>query len=233
MESSKYECLFPRLEASINEMGRFYPSFSLSGSPIGTGPVAVWKGWVQPIQSAAELEQLLDDIYHDRPVYIAEGGEVLHMPGCTASHSPHEWIERLSNPYAVYKLEVKYGGGKAHPRAYVRVPSLPLRRWKHIFKDGEICPYPPWEDVWSWETNTVVDYMDHALVWLIKSTAWLQAGVWIGSELGHEPHFLLGTIGPMQGCWCGSGEQYGNCHRPSDYAKYIHNLQTINEMMKA
>src|SRR5947209_18775590 len=203
----------PRLEASIQEMGRSYPSFSLSGSPIGTGPVAVWKGWVQPIQSATNLGYLLDDIYHDRPGYIAEGAEVRHLPDCTASHSHHEWMEKLSNPYTAYKLEVKYGGGKAHPRAYVRVPALPRRRWKHIFRDGEICPYPPWKDVWSWETHTVVHYMDHALIWLIKSTVWLQAGLWIGTELGHDPRFLLESIGSAQECWCGSGEQYSNCHR--------------------
>jgi hypothetical protein len=223
---------FPRLEASIHEMKRFYPSFSLSGSPIGTGPVAVWKGWVQPIQSAANLEHLLDDIYYDRPVYVDEGGEVRHLPGCTASHSHHEWMERLSNPYAVYKLEIQYGGSKAHPRAYVRVPSLPRWRWKHIFRDGEICAYPSWEDVWSWETDTVVNYMDHALVWLIKSTVWLQARVWIGAEFGHEPLFLLEAIRPTQECWCGIGEQYGNCHRPSDYAKHLHNIENINNRMK-
>jgi hypothetical protein len=47
-----------------------YPQFSLAGAPIGTGPVPIWKGWVQPIQNRESLEQLLDDVYHNCPASI-------------------------------------------------------------------------------------------------------------------------------------------------------------------
>src|SRR5438105_14269946 len=108
-----------RLEASIEAMRDYFPEFSLSGSPIGTGPLAVWKGKVQPLRSAEHLEEILDDIYHGRPVMMCAGGVITHRPDCTAEHCRHDWMESVTAPFVEYKLEVRYGGGEAHPMAYV------------------------------------------------------------------------------------------------------------------
>lgn len=208
-----------RLEASIEAMRAYFPEFSLSGSPIGTGPVAVWKGWVQPLQSAEDVEKVLDDIYHERPVMMRAGGVVEHRPDCLIEHCRHGWMERVTTPSVKYKLEVQYDGGKAHPRAYVRSPAVPFfERRKHHFNDGALCAYPPWLGLWQWQRDTVVNFMSHAVEWLVKWTVWRQAGVWLGPEMGHEPCFLLREIRPDQECHCGSGNQYGLCHRPGDQA---------------
>jgi hypothetical protein len=205
-----------RLVASIAEMKAFYPQFSLSGSPIGTGSMAVWKGLVQPIQTRSNVVELLDDVSHDRPVEIFPGGHVEHLASCRATHAEHEWMEDISDTCMRFKLELKYGGDAAHPQAFVLEPSLPRSKWKHLFGDGSICPYPPWERVWSWTHHSVVDFMDHVLVWLIKSIVWLQARVWIGKERRHETEYLLARIDPVAQCWCSSGRQYQDCHRPKD-----------------
>jgi SEC-C motif len=207
-----------RLEASIEGMRDYYPTFSLSIVETGAGRQTVWTGRVQPIGTMDSLEELLDDIHHERPYYILPGGEVLHHPACTASHAQHGWSERLTNPHTVYELEVRYGGGRRHPRAYVRDPPPPEKNLPHTFSDGSICPYAPWHQVWLWDEHTVVNYMGHILGWLIKRTVWEQVGIWIGPEVSHDARFLLRSIGPNKQCWCGSGTKYKKCHRRSDEA---------------
>lgn len=209
----------PRLEASIEGMRDYYPAFSLSLVETGAGGLTVWTGRVQPIRTADRLEDLLDDIHQERSYYILPGGEVLHHPTCKTSHVQHGWAEKLTNPHAVYELEIRYGGGKRHPRAYVRDPVVHGKRVPHTFSDGSICPYAPWRQVWLWEKHTVVDYMGHVLGWLIKRTVWEQIDMWLGPEVSHDPRFLLRSIGPNQQCWCGSGDKYKKCHRRSDEAE--------------
>lgn len=211
----------PRLETSIAEMKQFYPQFSLSGAPLGTGPMAVWRGLVQPIQTHSNVVELLDDISCDRPVAVFPGGRVEHLADCTAGHQQRPWMEEITNPCLPFKLEVRYGGNSVHPRAYVLTPALPVSAWRHVFGDGAACPFAPWMRVWSWTMHSVVDYMDHVLLWIIKSIVWLQARTWIGKEARHEKEYLLRTIRPKDQCWCGSGSKYGSCHRSKDQREIL------------
>jgi hypothetical protein len=217
-----------RLDVSIEAMREYFPEFSLSGSPIGTGPVAVWKGWVQPIRSREYLEEILDDIYHERPVVMQAGGIIEHRTDCTANHCHHDWMEKVSNPFAKYKLEVQYGGGETHPTAYVRDPIVPFfKREKHHFKDGSLCAYPPWFDMWRWDRDTVVHFMAHTMEWLVKWTVWEQTGVWLGDEKDHNPALLLREIQPNQQCHCRSGREYGGCCRPKDQVYTMQGFQAM------
>jgi hypothetical protein len=217
-----------RLEASIEAMREYFPEFSLSGSPIGTGPVAVWKGWVQPLQSSEVLEKVLDDIHHERPVMMRAGGIVEHRSDCFTRHCHHDWMERVTNPFIKYKLEVQYGGGEAHPMAFVRAPvPLPSKERKHHFDNGSLCAYPAWQDVWRWDRDTVVGFMSHAVEWLVKWTVWEQADIWLGTEKGHTPGLLLREIHPDQQCHCRSGRKYGLCHRVADESSVMRSIEEI------
>jgi hypothetical protein len=197
-------------------MRDYYPAFSLSFKDANEDQQAVWTGKVQPIRTTERLEDLLDDIHCERPFYVLSGGEVLHHPECEAEHTSHGWAEKLTNPYAVYELEVRHGGGRRHPKVYVRDPVIPEEKRRHMFGDGSICPYAPWQPIWLWEEHTVVDYMGHTLGWLIKWMVWEQVGAWVGLEIDHDPRFLLRNIGSNKPCWCGSGKKYKKCHRASD-----------------
>ncbi|MGB7923075.1 MAG: hypothetical protein WCF57_07510 [Pyrinomonadaceae bacterium] len=217
-----------RLEASIEAMREYFPHFSLSGLPIGTGPTAVWKGWVQPIRSTDHLEELLDDLMHERPVIMKAGGIIEHNPDCAAEHCRHEWMEKVSNPFVEYKLEVQYDGGETHPSAYVRDPVVPyLKRRKHHYTDGSLCAYPSWFDMWRWDRDTVVQFMLHATEWLVKWTVWEQTSVWLGPEKDHNPGQLLREIHPEQQCHCRSGRKYGLCCRSKDEAYAMRNIEAI------
>jgi hypothetical protein len=222
-----------RLDSSIEEMRSFYPQFSLSGLPIGTGALAVWKGVVQPIQSRSGLEYLLDDLARDRSVQVFPGGAVAHSDECGASHVEHQWMEEITNPYVSFRLKVQYGGGVRHPRAYVLQPNFPNLESRHQLGDGALCAYAPWEKVWLWDKHTVVDFMDHVVIWLIKSIVWVQAHIWIGSERSHDADYLLATIEPKAPCWCGSGKQYGDCHRlRNQMALFYHETAILKELDK-
>jgi hypothetical protein len=217
-----------RLEASIEAMREYFPEFSISGSPIGTGPVAVWKGKVRPLPTAEHLEEILDDLCHGRSVVMLAGGVIAHNPDCVIEHCRHGWMERVTNPSVEYKIEVQYGGGEAHPTAYVRDPVVPhSKRKKHHYLDGSLCAYPAWFDVWRWDRDTVVDFMAHAAEWLVKWTVWGQASVWLGPEKGHDRHLLLREISPDQQCHCRSGKSYGACHRPEDESYVFRSIEEI------
>lgn len=217
-----------RLEASIESMGKYFPQFSLAGLPLGTGPTAVWKGWVQPIRSTDHLEEMLDDLFHQRPVVMKAGGIIEHDPNCTAEHCRHEWMENVSNPFVEYKLEVQYAGGDVHPSAYVRDPVVPSYKWwKHHYDDGSLCAYPSWLDTWRSDRDTVVQFMLHVSEWLVKWTVWEQANVWLGPEQDHNPGVLLREIRPEQQCHCRSGKKYGLCCRSKDEAFVMRRIKEI------
>lgn len=88
-------------------MREYFREFSLSGLSLGTGPVAVWIGWVQPIQSSERLEALLDDIHHGRPVVMQARGP---HPRGEAGFRP------ASARGAAYHLRPVLGDGRSHAR---------------------------------------------------------------------------------------------------------------------
>lgn len=200
-----------RFDASVRAMRDYYPAFTLEINATRTIPLAVWKGTVQPIQTAAHFYELLDDINNEKPVCVGDS-MVLHNHNCRARHTHRAWMDQVSNPYASYALRVSYTGGQAHPRAYIVNPAIPLNDRPHMFRDGAICAYPPWRDAWLWQCDTVVQFLDQVLIWLIKRTVWDQARVWIGAEMPHNTEFLSMIIKPDQQCWCGSGESFKDCH---------------------
>jgi len=206
----------PRLIANIQEMQQYFPNFTFSTEKVDGIEVAAWRGRVQPIQSVENLAELLDDIHFERPAQIIAGGQVRHHPDCLAIHKQHTWLGKLNNLDDSYDLVVKYDGGKAHPKAFIHNLVIPSHGPKHLFENGLICPYAPWEEVWLWERDTVVDYLGHAVTWLVKWMVWCQAAIWLGPEFAHEPAYLIRTIERNQECWCGSGKKYKRCHLPDD-----------------
>lgn len=206
-----------RLRESIEAMKVLFPDFSLALNQSRFENQAVWRGWVQPIQSEEGLIELLSDIHQVRPVYIMPGGEVRHDPSCDKEHTQYPWMKRLHDLRMSYELEVSYSGGRAHPRAVIQNLSIPPHGSKHLFQDGAICAYAPWQNVWRWHEHTVTDFLGHALVWLIKWTVWCQAKVWIGPEISHQRATLLKTIDRNTECWCGSGKKYKKCHLAKDF----------------
>lgn len=205
-----------RLEASINAMRRYFPNLSLSIRPTSSGSIAVWEGRVQPIQSPENLPELLDDIHRGRHVQIIAGGEVKHHHSCFAHHQQHRWFDQLGDLRVRYDLGVMYDGSQIHPKTFVHNLIIPPHGKKHLNNDESICPYAPWEQIWLWNRDTVVDYLGHALTWLIKWTVWCQTAIWIGPDIRHDPAFLVRTIGRNQECRCGSGKKYKKCHLSYD-----------------
>lgn len=206
-----------RLATGIEAMKEFFPDFSLSFQQNDSKCQAMWLGWVQPIQSADGLIELLDDIHQERPVHVMPGGEIRHKSSCIAIHQQYEWMNRLQGLRVSYELKVLYSGGRAHPKAFVRNLRIPPHGSNHIFQDGSICAYAPWQNVWRWNDDTVVEYLGQVLVWLIKWTIWCQAKVWIGTEVSHYPSELLQSIDRNDECWCGSGKRYKKCHLANDF----------------
>ena len=221
-----------KLDASVQAMKLNYPTFSVGGRPIGTGAEAVWKGWIQPIRSLEDLQWILADIEQNRSVRILQGGEVIHDPSCRRKHQELKWIEKLKKPDRAFKIKISYGGGKRHPRGHVIEPLIPIVERKHMFGDNAVCAYSPWENVWNWEAHTVSDFADQVVLWLIKWNVWQQTGVWLGDEMQHGKMFLYFTIAASDQCWCGSGRQYGECHRQEDEREVLRNLFALSESKK-
>ena len=207
-------------------MDDYYSSFALEVVDLPKGRMAIWTGEVQPLRTDELLFELLDDIDNDRPVYLPGGGLVIHHPHCLVwKHARREWMRKITEPFITYRLRVKYSGGPAHPRAYVVKPFLwPFKNgqfnWKHNLEDGAICGYAPHQNVWDSKQHTVVHFMSHALIWLVRWTVWDQAGVWLGAEEPHDFYHLLRAIKPEDPCHCASGKNYGDCHR-QQHLEYV------------
>lgn len=213
-----------KLNESVAAMKANYPTFLVGVCPLGTTADAIWQGWIQPIRSLENLEFLLADLAQNRSVRVLSGGEIIHHPNCQRKHPQLSWTKKLKKPDRAFKIKITYGGGSRHPKAYVLDPVIKPDESEHMFGDGSVCAYPPWQGIWDWQTNTVADFTDHIAVWLVKWNVWQQTGVWLGDEMQHGKAFLFFNIKPMEQCWCGSGKEYGACHRVNDARKAFQHL---------
>ncbi len=206
-----------RLEKSVQAMALEYPAlrFRLQESS-DNFPVGVWIGSIQPIQSEHNLLKLLDDLEHDRQVYVMRGGQLLHWSRCMAEHCIHDWTERLIDPFTEFSIEIRHNGGREHPKCFISNPYIPQEKQRHFWADGSICPFMASEDIWVWNKNTVADFMPHVIVWLARWMVWDQTGHWPGIEHQMSPQYHLANIRPGQQCWCRSGRKYYKCHMNLD-----------------
>lgn len=207
-----------RLSASIHAMAERYPLLTLISDHSDSTGVAVWEGWVQPVRSLKEFDLIVNDMHYNRPIVLSEDGEILHKPKCKGPHDKPSIRKHIGRPDRSFKVRIEYAGGPQHPRAFMLDPTLARRPGDHTYGDGASCVYPPWEDAWEWRRNTVADFTDHLLVWLVKWNVFdaTSGDLWLGPEMNHDPVFLAATINPDNQCWCGTGKRYADCHRPGD-----------------
>lgn len=206
-----------RLARSVSAMRLGYPQFAFGTEAVAGAEVGVWRGIVQPIQSVERLDDILDDIAHERVVRVV-AGEVRHHTECREEHCRHPWMNRLVVWRIRFQIEVRWDGSNADPRCWVISPPVwTLDKKKHVWGDGSICPFMS-SDAWDSNRDDVVDFMAHAAVWLVKWTPWNQTDVWIGPEHGFSPEHHIASVQPANRCWCRSGREYANCHLVSDRA---------------
>lgn len=206
-----------RLDASIQAMAQGYSQFHFQIEAGPSGDVGTWRGSVQPIKRIEELDELLDDLAHDRDVYCI-GDEIRHLQFCRAPHCRHEWMGRVGDLQTPFDLEIHYDGGPALPRCYVVSPWIPIPKRRHMWNDGAICAFLASDRVWMWHNDTVATFVPHALIWLVKWSVFDRTGSWVGAEYESDPRFHFTEIRPKDLCWCGSGAQYRKCHRKGDMA---------------
>ncbi|QQS33609.1 MAG: hypothetical protein IPM50_03220 [Acidobacteriota bacterium] len=210
-----------RLDASIKAMADRYPALTLIRDGSDASCMAVWEGWLQPIGSLRNFDLIIYDLHYNRPIMIGEDGEILHNPRCKGPHDKPSIRKYLKRPNRSFKVRIEHAGGSRHPRAFMLDPILVRRPGDHTFGDGASCAYPAWEDVWEWQRDTVADFTDHVLVWLVKWNLFDETNgkLWLGPEMNHDAFFLAATINSNSQCWCGSGKCYVSCHRAEDMVR--------------
>jgi hypothetical protein len=205
-----------RRETQITEMRQAYPSLTVATG--GRGISVVWEGWLQPLRGVEHLDSILDDLENDRVVEIVRGElyHIAHDTACTLPHGAHRLTPLLKAPVAMFRVRIEdYGDGRL-PLARVLEPEIPLAHRRHHRGPDGICSFAPWEYPWDPEASSMVEFTDHALIWLLKQTVFSQTKEWLGSETAHDPAFLLRTIKAAEQCYCGSGRPYRTCHRISN-----------------
>ena len=195
------------LRRSVDDMRRydrlvFYPE----------GHGGYWVGRVRPIPSDDGLVELLDDLEHDRDVYL-QGDRLSHLAGCERRHCRHAWMNDVQPVVdREYEIVVVYGGGPALPRCYVTDPVIPLARGGHLWReDGAMCAFLASEMGWDWRRHSVAELVPHFLIWLVRRGVFDETGHWPGSEHEHGPEYHRRVVKSGDQCWCGSGRIYDGC----------------------
>lgn len=206
----------PRLKKSIEDMAAFCPALRYASEPQGAG--GWWSGPMTPIKSIERLLDLLDDIHHNNPVYIAPGAELRHLPACHAVHCKHPWMDMVRPEELVQKFEVRiyYSGGHDDPRCLIK--GIDSTNCRHMWSDSSICPFMSSSATWDWMLDTVADFAGHVSVFLVSWMVFQRTGVWIVGEHGNSGTYHLSTIRPNDVCWCRSGKKYRKCHMQNDQA---------------
>lgn len=206
------ESLSPGLRQSQEAMAKDWPEFEFKLLRYGSIIVGSWRGWVQPIRRTDGLFELLDDLSHDRDVYLV-GEELCHLPQCGADHCRHEWMDKIADLRKPFELEIWQDMSQGPPRCWVLSPVILTT--KHMWWDWSICDSLA-SEVWLLGKQTVVSVIPDYLIWLVKWMVYDQTGEWIGTEHNNTPEYHLKIVDPSTPCWCRSGESYRKCHREKD-----------------
>lgn len=198
-------------------MRRAYPS--LLPTEHDEGARLTWEGMLCPLRSVAELDAILEDLENDRRVEIIGGefAEIVHASNCQVSHGQHHLAPLLTEIVQNFRIRIVDFGTDQQPQAIVVESPLPVTKWRHRIGDDGICVYAPWEYPWQGESSSIVEFVDHSLIFLFKQVVYLQTGVWLGRETPHDLEFLLTTISPTDRCSCGSVQTYEECCRPRHF----------------
>ncbi len=191
-------------------MAVWYPQFSYKAKIINGMISRVWYGTITPwADTIEEAAAVLDRLEKGLEVHSCAGKVVL-PPGCAPQQVPIPAYLTAKILSEEYQIKVIHRAPPAHPRAWLISPKIPSAPHRYL-PEGAICPLTPHEREWSWETHSLVDYIDAIAVWLIKVNAYIKNGYqWIGGESSHKPQDLA-KINPHEQCWCGSGRPYGLC----------------------
>jgi hypothetical protein len=201
------------LHDKIESVESKYPSLVLLPELNEDSSKLIWEGWVQPIRSIENLSAILDDIENDRAVIISDGGNITHDPNCPIEHSEHRLLAKITSPTRLFKIKVEDFCSDRLPFASVLEPEITEELRRHTWGRNGICGFEPWKYPWDANASSIVEFIDHCVIWLFKWNVFAQTSEWIGSETPHDEKFLLNTISPNQTCYCGSGKKYASCHR--------------------
>jgi len=198
-------------DAKIESMRVAYPSLQIVSEPESAS--LIWEGRLQPIRFTDEFDAILDDLEHDRTVLIVPGEEheIRHHPDCNVDHDGHWLTSQIDTPIRSFIVRVTDFNDGRLPQTKILEPAIPDDLRVHFLGDG-ICAFAPWKYP---RDEGIVAFIDHSLLWLFKWNIFSQTepNIWIGSEMDHDPKFLLSTIKPWEACYCGSIKTYENCHR--------------------
>lgn len=196
-------------------MAAFCPALIYAPEPGGGGS---WSGPITPIKSTERLLDLLDDIHHNNPVYMAAGAELRHLAACEKSHCNHPWMDKVQPQDLVrtFQARLTYSGSHDDPRCWTT--GIDLTNGRHMWSDGSICPFMSSSTTWDWMEDTVADFVGHVSVFLVSWMVFQPTGVWIVGEHGNSGTYHASTIRPNDLCWCRSGKKYRKCHMHYDQA---------------
>ena len=178
-----------------------------------------WEGKIAPFAACRDIAQVISALAEDRYILIGQDGELdvygddpperlLHLPSDTALRK------------SVFLLRATYNKPPAHPRVVLLhpAPSRQALREIHFWPDGSICALFPPDNTWDWNRpDFMADYLDAVAIWLGKYSYWeftLQyrgRGLWVGSDVPHDPRLAWAKVRPGDQCLCGSGLRVRDC----------------------
>lgn len=217
----------------------YYPQFR----PVSPDPgyLLAWQGLIQPFGADVRIAALLEDLASGNLIRV-DAGRLIHYEECKREHRIPSYFPPLCRLEQLFKLDdsfivrVLLPQPPQHPRAVAVYPEISWRR--HAYHPhlsimpqppefgivNTLCPYRASEGAWSWESHTLVDYLEYITLWLAKHVIWLRTGgrnghgLWLGQGASHLPRDLVREIPSGAPCHCGSGRPYRECHRDHDVA---------------
>ena len=209
-----------RWEYECRQMKKHYPGWQPKGCHPGEkNPketvAPVWVGSITPLALPSDALAVISSLAEDRYVQVHINGRVDVDPEDLAEKTLDLPIDEKELRRTFFLL-ARHEGPPSHPKVFMTIPQLP-GLCPHVFGDSSLCPLLPSLGAWSWDGHSLVNYLDHIAIWLVKFSVWDATqkatgyGVWIGREALHH-RILLSATPPNAQCYCGSGLRFEQCH---------------------
>lgn len=178
-----------------------------------------WEGKIAPFAASRDIPGVISALAEDRYVLVGQDGQL-----DVYSYDPPKSLLRLPSEMdlrkSVFFLRATYNEPPAHPRVVLLhpAPSEQALHETHFWLDGSICALFPPDNTWDWNRPSfMADYLDAVAVWLAKYSYWeltlqyYERGLWVGSDVPHDPKFAWAEARLGDQCLCGSGLRFCDC----------------------
>ncbi|MEK7992646.1 MAG: hypothetical protein AAB403_02470 [Planctomycetota bacterium] len=191
-----------------NLLSRWYPRFARIPVPELAGARRAWRGPLQPLVIAGEVNTIISDLEANATVHFLDGGILHHDPECRRHHSDLWYAGQLRRMDVRFEIVLVDFGPDPHPQVFSVRPEISTRTYPthpHLRLDKiaridskelpALCTYFTTDGSLPQGNLMLARALDFASIYLAKHLVWLRTATLMAFRPGCPPQEIARDSG--------------------------------------